>query len=136
MVKWYKEEDIWQYEAVFYDDIDGNLRTAPMTALGAFNQEKADGSFYFRDMAFPKFVLGNTIFAVYNGKYDGAGNTARAPHYVFMMKDTDPSDPSLVYTYSGDDFMAGGVFGGKLYLIEEAGDAMKLTVIDQNGNIT
>lgn len=136
MLKLYREEDMWQYEAMFYEDIDGNLRNAQMTVLGAVNEKPEDGSFYWNDMAFPKFVLGNTMFGVDNGRYGSTGNTARAPHYVYMMPDMDPSAPSLVYTYSGDDFVSGGVFDGKLYLIEEIEGAMKLTVIDQNGNIT
>lgn len=136
MLKYYREEELWQYEAMFYDDIDGSLKTAPMTVLGTVHEEPEDGSFYWNDMAFPKFVLGNTMFGVDIGRHGSTGSTARNPQYLYMMPDMDTSAPTLVYTYSGYDLMSGGVFDGKLYLIEETDGVMKLTVIDRNGNIT
>ena len=48
---------------------------------------KLDGSEceeYIQDMDFPKFVLGNTMLAVYNGKYDGAGN--RIPETILWRE--------------------------------------------------
>lgn len=138
LAKEYDEEGskVWKYESVFYDDIRGSLRTVPMTVLGTFNEAKDDGSFYWREMGCPKFVLGNTLFGVYNSKYEeGISDTVGAPHDIYMMPDMDVGSPSLIYTYSGEDFVAGGVFGDKLYVIEQAGDSMRLTTIDKNGNI-
>lgn len=137
MAKQYYEDDRWQYEAMFYDDMEGNLRTVETTDLGHFGEEPADGSFYWREMGVPKFVLGNNLFGVYNSKYEPEhmGNTVSAPHLIYMMKDMDVSSPSLVCEYSGRDFVAGGVCGDKLCIIEKDGDSMKLTTIDENGNV-
>lgn len=138
LAKRYDEEDgkMWKYESVFFDDIDGSLRTTAMNVEGTFGVEKEDGAFYWRDMSMPKFVLGDTLFGVYNSKYqEGITNTVVAPHYIYMMSDLDVGNPTLVYTYSGEDFVAGGVYGDKLYVIEEAGDVMKLTTIDRDGKV-
>lgn len=137
LAKRYDVEDgkTWKYESVFFDDINKSLRLVSMTTLGTFNEEKKDGSFYWREMGVPKFVLGSTLLGVYNSKYEeGVTNTVIAPHYIYMMRNMDVGEPTLVYTYSGGDFVAGGVYGDKLYVIERTGDSLKLTAIDGNGN--
>lgn len=128
------EDKIWKYEAMFYADMDGNLRGVETTDLGRFGEAKADGSFYWTDMGMRKFVLGNNLFGVGRVLSENQEN-ADDLRGVYVMQDMDVSSPSLVYTYSDDDFVAGGVCGDKLYIIEQDGDAMKLTTIDENGNI-